>query len=103
MYRGEYYEYKAFSAICAGCKNRKYYPSSQEDACQSTGYMAISMQLKRLEQEGGVPLFTIVGRNISVNDAGLTIHIEIEPRKGKEKGCKTINALTSFSQILATG
>ncbi|WP_189655280.1 LysR family transcriptional regulator [Bacillus sp. HNG] len=33
---------------------------------------AISMQLKRLEQEIGVPLFTIVGRNISVTDAGLT-------------------------------
>lgn len=33
---------------------------------------AISMQLKRLEQEVGVPLFTIVGRNISVTDAGLT-------------------------------
>lgn len=32
---------------------------------------AISMQLKRLEQEVGVPLFTIVGRNISVTDAGL--------------------------------
>lgn len=33
---------------------------------------AISMQLKRLEQEVGVPLFTIVGRNISVTDAGRT-------------------------------
>ncbi|WP_028401972.1 LysR family transcriptional regulator [Ectobacillus panaciterrae] len=33
---------------------------------------AISMQLKRLEQEIGVSLFTIVGRNISVTDAGLT-------------------------------
>jgi DNA-binding transcriptional LysR family regulator len=33
---------------------------------------AISMQLKRLEQEVGVRLFTIVGRNISVTDAGLT-------------------------------
>lgn len=33
---------------------------------------AISMQLKRLEQEVGVPLLTIVGRNISVTDAGLT-------------------------------
>ncbi len=33
---------------------------------------AISMQLKRLEQEVGVSLFTIVGRNISVTDAGLT-------------------------------
>lgn len=33
---------------------------------------AISMMLKRLEQEVGVPLFTIVGRNISVTDAGLT-------------------------------
>ncbi|MCQ6282000.1 LysR family transcriptional regulator [Bacillus sp. EB600] len=33
---------------------------------------AISMQLKRLEQEVGVLLFTIVGRNISVTDAGLT-------------------------------
>lgn len=33
---------------------------------------AISMQLKRLEQEVGVPLFTIVGRNISVTDAGFT-------------------------------
>lgn len=31
---------------------------------------AISMQLKRLEQEVGVPLFTIVGRNIAVTDAG---------------------------------
>ena len=33
---------------------------------------AISMQLKRLEQEVGVLPFTIVGRNISVTDAGLT-------------------------------
>ena len=33
---------------------------------------AISMQLKRLKQEIGVSLFTIVGRNISVTDAGLT-------------------------------
>lgn len=32
---------------------------------------AISMQLKRLEQEVGVPLFTIIGRNISMTDAGL--------------------------------
>lgn len=34
---------------------------------------AISMQLKRLEQEVGVPLFTIVGRDIAVTDAGLTL------------------------------
>lgn len=34
---------------------------------------AISMQLKRLEQEVGVPLFTVVGRDIAVTDAGLTL------------------------------
>ncbi|MFB3160039.1 LysR family transcriptional regulator [Neobacillus sp. 179-J 1A1 HS] len=34
---------------------------------------AISMMLKRLEQDVGVPLYTIVGRNISATDAGLTL------------------------------
>ncbi|MBN6185625.1 LysR family transcriptional regulator [Aneurinibacillus sp. BA2021] len=34
---------------------------------------ALSMQLKRLEKELGVPLYTIVGRNISVTDAGVTL------------------------------
>ncbi|NRF92443.1 LysR family transcriptional regulator [Paenibacillus frigoriresistens] len=34
---------------------------------------AISMQLKRLEQEVGVPLFTVVGRDIVVTDAGFTL------------------------------
>lgn len=31
---------------------------------------AISMQIKRLEQEIGVPLFTTIGRNIALTDAG---------------------------------
>ncbi|MGC4377183.1 LysR family transcriptional regulator [Fictibacillus sp. Mic-4] len=34
---------------------------------------ALSMQLKRLEKELGVTLFTVVGRNISVTDAGITL------------------------------
>lgn len=34
---------------------------------------AISMMLKRLEQDVGVPLYTIVGRNITATDAGLTL------------------------------
>jgi DNA-binding transcriptional LysR family regulator len=34
---------------------------------------AISMMLKRLEQDVGVPLYTIVGRNINATDAGLTL------------------------------
>ncbi|MGG3182720.1 LysR family transcriptional regulator [Priestia megaterium] len=34
---------------------------------------AISMMLKRLEQDAGVPLYTVVGRNISATDAGLTL------------------------------
>ncbi|MGJ7920912.1 LysR family transcriptional regulator [Neobacillus sp. LXY-4] len=34
---------------------------------------AISMMLKRLEQDVGVPLYTTVGRNITATDAGLTL------------------------------
>lgn len=34
---------------------------------------AISMMLKRLEQDVGVPLYTVVGRNIIATDAGLTL------------------------------
>lgn len=34
---------------------------------------AISMMLKRLEQDVGVPLYTVVGRNITTTDAGLTL------------------------------
>ena len=34
---------------------------------------AISMMLKRLEQEVGVPLYTMVGRMITPTDAGLTL------------------------------
>lgn len=34
---------------------------------------AISAMLRRLEQEVGVPLYTIVGRNITPTDAGLTL------------------------------
>lgn len=34
---------------------------------------AISMMLKRLEQDVGVPLYTVVGRNITATDAGLTL------------------------------
>lgn len=34
---------------------------------------AISMMLKRLEQDVGVPLYTVVGRNIAATDAGMTL------------------------------
>lgn len=34
---------------------------------------AISAMLKRLEQDVGVPLYTVVGRNITATDAGLTL------------------------------
>ncbi|MBB2483330.1 LysR family transcriptional regulator [Bacillus sp. APMAM] len=34
---------------------------------------AISMMLKRLEQDVGVSLYTVVGRNITATDAGLTL------------------------------